>query len=204
MVTAKRRAQNRLNKQYQRLNEKINAETDETVRSALEQTRKNLDALRDELRQVDKNDVEKITEILLDYQENAAYTSDKKKAVEYVTNTMAFQEVEIETDDGEILYEPAWKVSKIFAEWEEIKGEYIGPSGNLEARAKAMIILEQIKDLLSTDNQNLTQYDIDRLSQLQQEIEERLEQRGRKKGTRNRYKAHRRTKAEMAAERNKK
>ena len=64
MVTAKRRAQNRLNKQYQRLNEKINAETDETVRSALEQTRKNLDALRDELRQVDKNDVEKITEIL--------------------------------------------------------------------------------------------------------------------------------------------
>ena len=168
----------------------------------MEATRNNLDTLRQELRGIKKTETDKLNDILLDYQENAAYSADPKKAAEYMEDTMAFQEFELEVEDAEteaerFLSVPLWMVSDIYKEWEEVKYTYYGPSANAEDRQKALSLLDKVKDALKNHSNDLTPDDINRLNQIAMEIEEGLNRRGRKTGTRNRYKAHRRTKAEM-------
>ena len=202
MPDLKRTIQNRLNKQYQRITEKIKNTIDTGIRKALEATRNNLDTLRQELRGIKKTETDKLNDILLDYQENAAYSADPKKAAEYMEDTMAFQEFELEVEDAEteaerFLSVPLWMVSDIYKEWEEVKYTYYGPSANAEDRQKALSLLDKVKDALKNHSNDLTPDDINRLNQIAMEIEEGLNRRGRKTGTRNRYKAHRRTKAEM-------
>lgn len=202
MPDLKRTIQNRLNKQFQRISEKIRTTLDAGVRKALEATRNNLDTLRQELRGIKKTETDKLNDILLDYQENAAYSADPKKAAEYMEDTMAFQEFEIEIEDAETEAErylsvPLWMLSDIYKEWEEVKYTYYGPSSNPEDRQRAMALLDKVRDALKNHNNDLTPDDINRLNQIAMEIEEGLNRRGRKTGTRNRYKAHRRTKAEM-------
>lgn len=202
MPDLKRTIQNRLNKQFQRISEKIRNTIDAGIRKALEATRDNLDTLRQELRGIKKTETDRLNDILLDYQYNAAYSADPKKAAKYVEDTMAFQEFEIEIEDAETEAErylavPLWMLSDIYKEWEEVKYTYYGPSANPEDRARAMALLDKVKDALNNHTNELTPDDIARLNQIMMELEGGLMRRGRKTGTRNRYKAHRRTKEEM-------
>lgn len=130
--------------QIRRVEQKINVETNPAVKRAFENVLDNLKEMKKEIKMTDKNDIDKLFDIKMDYSDNAAYSSNRKKVVEWQRRKIAS-----ESPDEDIYFSDdlgiQGDIMDLLSDFHSLDEVYIGSSAQAEDRNKAMGIIEKAK-----------------------------------------------------------